>query len=136
MLFILELIARFESPSGTRRLRRRRWHLPAADRFSSATVHSNKKASSFELAFLLELIARFELAQRISLARDSLVCFFRSLALAQLGRQFEYVQQQKKQLPHWGDCFFGADSQIRTGDLILTKDALYLLSYISKIHAP
>ena len=25
----------------------------------------------------------------------------------------------------------GADSQIRTGDLILTKDALYLLSYIS-----
>ena len=31
---------------------------------------------------------------------------------------------------------FGADTQIRTGDLILTKDALYLLSYISKIHAP
>ena len=27
--------------------------------------------------------------------------------------------------------FDGADSQIRTGDLILTKDALYLLSYIS-----
>ncbi len=27
--------------------------------------------------------------------------------------------------------FCGADSQIRTGDLILTKDALYLLSYIS-----
>ena len=26
----------------------------------------------------------------------------------------------------------GADSQIRTGDLILTKDALYRLSYISK----
>ena len=25
-----------------------------------------------------------------------------------------------------------ADNQIRTGDLILTKDALYLLSYISK----
>ena len=31
---------------------------------------------------------------------------------------------------------FGADSQIRTGDLILTKDALYLLSYNSKVHAP
>ena len=30
--------------------------------------------------------------------------------------------------------FFGADSQIRTGDLILTKDALYLLSYISTSH--
>ena len=25
----------------------------------------------------------------------------------------------------------GADTQIRTGDLILTKDALYRLSYIS-----
>ena len=25
----------------------------------------------------------------------------------------------------------GADTRIRTGDLILTKDALYLLSYIS-----
>ena len=28
--------------------------------------------------------------------------------------------------------FSGAASQIRTGDLILTKDALYLLSYSSK----
>ena len=27
--------------------------------------------------------------------------------------------------------FTGADTQIRTGDLILTKDALYRLSYIS-----
>ena len=27
----------------------------------------------------------------------------------------------------------GADSQIRTGDLILTKDALYRLSYISAL---
>ena len=27
--------------------------------------------------------------------------------------------------------FFGAADQIRTGDLILTKDALYRLSYIS-----
>ena len=31
---------------------------------------------------------------------------------------------------------FGAASQIRTGDLILTKDALYLLSYSSKGYAP
>ena len=30
----------------------------------------------------------------------------------------------------------GADSQIRTGDLILTKDALYLLSYISESSCP
>ena len=27
----------------------------------------------------------------------------------------------------------GADTRIRTGDLILTKDALYLLSYISML---
>ena len=36
----------------------------------------------------------------------------------------------------WNRALFGADSQIRTGDLILTKDALYLLSYISKYYAP
>ena len=29
-------------------------------------------------------------------------------------------------------CFFGAARQIRTADLILTKDALYRLSYSSK----
>ena len=28
---------------------------------------------------------------------------------------------------------YGADTRIRTGDLILTKDALYLLSYISTL---
>ena len=32
--------------------------------------------------------------------------------------------------------FNGAATQIRTGDLILTKDALYRLSYSSKVHAP
>ena len=32
--------------------------------------------------------------------------------------------------------FFGAVTQIRTGDLILTKDALYRLSYNSISHAP
>ena len=31
---------------------------------------------------------------------------------------------------------FGAAGQIRTADLILTKDALYLLSYSSKLYAP
>ena len=30
----------------------------------------------------------------------------------------------------------GADDQIRTGDLILTKDALYRLSYISLSNTP
>ncbi len=29
------------------------------------------------------------------------------------------------------DWLYGADDRIRTGDLILTKDALYRLSYIS-----
>ncbi len=32
--------------------------------------------------------------------------------------------------------FLETATQIRTGDLILTKDALYLLSYSSKVHAP
>ena len=30
----------------------------------------------------------------------------------------------------------GADDRDRTGDLVLTKDALYRLSYIGRIHAP
>ena len=33
--------------------------------------------------------------------------------------------------PAFLQVFDGADGRIRTGDLILTKDALYLLSYIS-----
>ena len=31
--------------------------------------------------------------------------------------------------------FFGADERTRTADLILTKDALYLLSYTSTFHS-
>ena len=37
----------------------------------------------------------------------------------------------KKDLHFCKSC--GADTRIRTGDLILTKDALYLLSYISTL---
>ena len=33
--------------------------------------------------------------------------------------------------PSFLTTFIGADTQIRTGDLILTNDALYRLSYIS-----
>ena len=33
-------------------------------------------------------------------------------------------------------CFFGAAGQIRTADLILTKDALYRLSYSSEFGDP
>ncbi len=37
----------------------------------------------------------------------------------------------KNKIPQLDARFHGADGRIRTGDLILTKDALYLLSYIS-----
>ena len=41
-------------------------------------------------------------------------------------------QKSEKPENHCGyGLFNGADGRIRTGDLILTKDALYLLSYIS-----
>ncbi len=40
----------------------------------------------------------------------------------------------KKSLPFQGGFLFnGADTQNRTGDLILTKDALYRLSHISTL---
>ena len=41
-------------------------------------------------------------------------------------------QLQNKKPPDWVVSCFGADDQIRTDYLVLTKDALYLLSYISK----
>lgn len=37
----------------------------------------------------------------------------------------------KKKAPHSGACSNGADTQSRTGDLTLTKGALYQLSHIS-----
>ena len=43
----------------------------------------------------------------------------------------KYFSIEKPRSLLWLRGFCGADSQIRTGDLILTKDALYLLSYIS-----
>ena len=46
------------------------------------------------------------------------------------------LPENKKRSKSFDLLLFGADSQIRTGDLILTKDALYLLSYISKTYAP
>ena len=41
--------------------------------------------------------------------------------------------ERKKHSSLLGVLFSGADNQIRTGDLVLTKDVLYLLSHISKI---
>ena len=50
---------------------------------------------------------------------------------------FESADSAKKHRRPFGlRCFFGAAGQIRTADLILTKDALYLLSYSSKVYAP
>ena len=51
------------------------------------------------------------------------------------GRQFKYPGDAKNPRPRWGHGFSGAAGQIRTADLILTKDALYRLSY-SSILAP
>ena len=45
---------------------------------------------------------------------------------------FPYQLQNKKP-PDWVVSCFGADDQIRTDYLVLTKDALYLLSYISEL---
>ena len=42
----------------------------------------------------------------------------------------------KEKTTRKGGSIFGAAGRIRTADLILTKDALYLLSYSSKVHAP
>ena len=45
---------------------------------------------------------------------------------------FKDRHEQKKRT-HISASPCGADDQIRTGDLILTKDALYRLSYISAL---
>ena len=50
----------------------------------------------------------------------------------EVGRSNTYsLQMQKESIP-MGCSLFGAAGQIRTADLILTKDALYLLSYSSR----
>ena len=49
---------------------------------------------------------------------------------------FESARSERKDSrPDGVAVFSGAAGQIRTADLILTKDALYLLSYSSKVHA-
>ena len=67
---------------------------------------------------------------------DALFTVMRSPLRSNGGRQFENYENKKDRSPRRATDLFGADSQIRTGDLILTKDALYLLSYISKLYAP
>ena len=45
-----------------------------------------------------------------------------------------FAQSIRKHPADWPGASHGAASQIRTGDLILTKDALYRLSYSSIFH--
>ena len=40
-------------------------------------------------------------------------------------------KQERKNPVHKVNGIYGADNRIRTGDLVLTKDVLYLLSHIS-----
>ncbi len=51
-------------------------------------------------------------------------------------RRFFTPAQHKKTDKRNAYRLYGADDQIRTGDLILTKDALYRLSYISLSNTP
>ena len=43
------------------------------------------------------------------------------------------INEKVKTFSNKFEKVFGADNQIRTGDLILTKDVLYQLSHISKL---
>ena len=52
------------------------------------------------------------------------------------GLRNNITEKSKKPVTIEVTGFFGAVTQIRTGDLILTKDALYRLSYNSISHAP
>ena len=92
---------------------------------SNLPSSSSKKASPIGLAFLLELLGRFELPQRIALARSVLWCLFRSASPRSIGgRQFDSPippYAKKAVAPPGTTAFFGAAGQIRTADLILTK---------------
>ena len=49
------------------------------------------------------------------------------------GNKHKHQKEEKPENAVFSGLFNGADGRIRTGDLILTKDALYLLSYISAL---
>ena len=54
-----------------------------------------------------------------------------SAFVAVLTRCIKPNQKRKTANPNGNAAFYGAARQIRTADLVLTKDALYLLSYSS-----
>ena len=78
----------------------------------------------------MELLARFELAtvSRRAYARREPS----DLAIEKADEAASYAEVTKNLRIVLIRRKFGAASQIRTGDLILTKDALYRLSYNSK----
>ena len=87
--------------------------------------------------FYLELLARFELATRFPRNRGfvealrpriQILSAYADRADEAASFRMEDKKMTKAKEPR---SFFGAASQIRTGDLILTKDALYRLSYSS-----
>ena len=81
----------------------------------------------------MELLARFELAtvsQRAYARREP-----SDLAIEKADEAASYAEVTKNLRIILIRRKFGAASQIRTGDLILTKDALYLLSYSSILNS-
>ena len=69
---------------------------------------------------------------RFSSTKPNLILFANIAHLLRKYAQFESTRDQpKKVYPQGIDLFAGAATQIRTGDLILTKDALYRLSHSS-----
>ena len=75
-----------------------------------------------------------ELFRSLSACRKG---FFDTLTRFARGMRSPFLHSDTKNLrSSEASEIFGAAIQIRTGDLILTKDALYLLSYSSKLYAP
>ena len=75
-------------------------------------------------------------AYRLRSSRGDACYAQRSLAQIGIGSSICQKLKRKKERRKTSPFFFGAAGQIRTADLILTKDALYLLSYSSKFNAP
>ena len=72
--------------------------------------------------------------QQVALSSADMIC--RRSVFGASGLQNGISERRKKPVISRITGFFGAVTQIRTGDLILTKDALYRLSYNSISHAP
>ena len=110
-------------------------------------LQAKPAALGFGLVIWLRQKAKKETLKRVSLFLE-LLPRFTLTGTGELGTSFysneddipssnsKISDNKKSSRIKWCKSFFGAATQIRTGDLILTKDALYLLSYSSKVHAP